>query len=103
MNRKARKAHCPRADFDNMHDTRFRTYRLFANLPKLRQSPKTSEISENYARAQKKSPGEPELRWAGGHALLRAIASSASTSASESTASLCRLYTLCLYSDAMSR
>ena len=61
MNRKARKAHCPRADFDNMHDTRFRTYRLFANLPKLRQSPKTSEISENYARAQKKSPGEPGL------------------------------------------
>ena len=71
-----------------------KTSQNFPNLPKL---PKTTVAME------KKSPGEPELRWAGGHALLRTIASPASTSASESTASLCRLYTLCLYSDAMSR
>ena len=93
MNRKARKAHCPRADFDNMHDTRFRTYRLFANLPKLRQSPKTTLEHKRKARA---NPGS-------NHALLRTMDSSASTSARDSSASLCLRYTLCLYSNAMSR
>lgn len=77
-NRKARKAHCPRADFDNMHDTRFRTYRLFRKLPR---TSKTSEIfqrfqnlpklpitSKNFQSFQKttvarkkESPGEPGL------------------------------------------